>query len=429
VRGLSYWQEIREKDKVELARSEYVAKKPRYVGIEGVGTFATQATTRMVEATYEFAATKFFQHALAMDNNRDSVNKAVIATSQLSPGFRLFKPKDSFEAFFTSLPGLRGSVGFNRSLEQSTLAMPRYYGTIKRSVAMVKEHDRRCGTEVSMEIRPVSVAGGHAGSPQWLLNLELKSLGQDAFKIGLVAIPSDVTSVKVFKEVFPLMNGMGNYGLDCLILWDNSMARIERSVSEQDEIVVRGILTTFTAFSYDPSSPGPGDIWSTLTSESPYIGVAGVMEPLTIMKRTFSKVSDREAAIEAVRRGITRVLEDRRSMLIDANVSRGSIGIIAVSGNIGFNEYYEAVCETLKPRSVTTIFSPSSEESVTVTRFFPIKSCVKSISRLFKTGKAKPAEGLLVPNEIVEQAIEKTWSYVEKTADFAGVEPEELLKG
>lgn len=426
---MSYVQEISEKDKVEVVRSEYVAKKPRYVGVEGVGTFATQVSVRIMNAAYEFAATRFFQHALALDNNMDSVNKAILAASRLRPGFKLFKPKDSFKGFFFTLPGLRGSIGFNRSLDQSTQAMPKYYGTIKRSVAMVFEHNRKCGTQLSMQIRPLSVAGGHAGSPQWLLNLELKSKRLDAFKMGLVAIPSDLTSISVFKKIFPLMNGMGNYGLDCLVIWDNSMATIERSVTEQDEIVVRGLLTTFTAFTHDPSLPGPGDIWNSLTAESPYVGVAGVREPLSIVKKVLGRVSDREAAIEAVRRGVLRVLEDGRSMLIDARLSKGLPSIVAISGNIGLEECMEAVSQTLKPRSVTTIFSPSSDDNITVTRFFPLKSCVKSINRVFKLGGAKPANGLLVPQEVVEEAIEHAWSYVEKTADFIGVEPEELLRG
>ncbi|MEM3646732.1 MAG: hypothetical protein QW334_01110, partial [Thermofilum sp.] len=303
------------------------------------------------------------------------------------------------------------------------------YGTIKRSVAMVEEHDKKCGTQLSMQIRPLSVAGGHAGSPQWLLNLELKSRRLNAFKIGLVAIPSDITSISVFKKIFPLMNGMGNYGLDCLLIWDNSMARVDRNVAEQDEIVVRGLLTTFTAFTHDPSLPGPGDIWNSLSAESKYIGVAGVRESLSIVKKMFTRVSDREAAIEAVRRGIFRVVEDRRNMLIDAKLSKSLQSIIAVSGNVGFQECVEAASETLKPRNTTIIFSPSSDDNVTVTRFFPLKSYVKSINKIFGLGRTKPTNGLLVTQEIVEEAIEHAWSYVEKTADFAGVEPEELLKG
>ncbi|MEM3489543.1 MAG: hypothetical protein QXO75_07830 [Nitrososphaerota archaeon] len=426
---MGYVQEIGEKEKVEIARSEYIAKKPRYVGVEGVGTFATQISAKIMNVVYEFAATKFFQHALALDNNMDSVNKAVLAASKLKPGFRLFKSKDSFKGFFFTLPGLKGSIGFNRSLDQSTEAMPKYYGTIRRSVAMVNEHDKKCGTQLSMQIRPLSVAGGHAGSPQWLLNLELKSMKLDAFKIGLVAIPDDITSINVFRRIFPLMNGMGNYGLDCLIIWDNSKATLERSVAEQDEIVVRGLLTTFTAFTYDPSLPGPGDIWSSLTAESPYIGVAGVREPLAIAKKMFGKVSDREAVIEAVRRGMLRVIEDKRSMLVDAKISKGLPSIVAVSGNIGFEEFREAVGEILKPRNLTVIFSPSSDDSVTVTRFFPLNSYVNSINRIFRLGRTRPANSLLVPQEVVEEAIEHAWIYVEKTADFIGVEPEELLKG
>ena len=426
---MSYVQEIGEKDRVDIARGEYMAKKPRYVGIEGVGTFATQLSTRIMSVAYESGATRFFQHALALDNNMDSINKAVAVASRLKPRFSLFEHKDSFKGFFFTLPGLRGRMGFNRSLEQSTLAMPKYYGTIRRSIALLREHDKKCGTQLSMQIRPLSVSGGHAGSPQWLLNLELKAQRFDAFKIGLIAIPDDITSINVFRKVFPLMNATGNYGLDCLIIWDNSMARMGRSIFEQDEIVVRGLAATFTAFAHDPSQPGPGDIWNALTAESRYMGVAGTREPLAISRRMFSKVSDREVAIEAVKRGILRVVEDRRSMLIDAKVNKGLPSIIAVSGNIGFEEYREAVGETLKPRNTMTIFSPSSDESLTVTRFFPLKSYVKSINRVFKLGRAKPSNGLLVPDEMVEEAIEKTWEYVEKTADFAGITPEELLKG
>lgn len=426
---MSYVQEIGEREKVDVARSEYVAKKPRYIGLEGVGTFATQVSVRIVKAAHEFGATRFFQHALALDNNMDSISKAIIAISRLKPGFRLFKPSDSFNGFFLSLPGLRGSIGFNRSLDQSTEAMPRYYGTIKRVVAMVSEHNRKCGMQLSMQIRPLSVAGGHAGSPQWLLNLELKSRRLDAFKIGLVAIPDDAISINVFRRIFPLMNATGNYGLNCLIIWDNSLATIDRSVAEQDEMVVRGLLTTFTAFTHNPSLPGPGDIWNSLTAESPYIGVAGAREPLNIVKKMLSRISDREAAIEAVRRGILRVIDDRRSMLIDAKLSKGLPSIVTISGNIGFEECMEAISETIKPRGITTIFSPSSDDNITVTRFFPLKSYVKSINRIFKLGRAKPANGLLVPRATVEEAIEHAWSFVEKTADFVGVDPEELLKG
>ena len=426
---MSYIQEIGERDRVEVAKGEYIAKKPRYVGLEGVGTFATQLSVRMMNAIHDFAATKFFQHVLAFDNNIDSVNKAIAAALRLKPGFRLFKPKDSFKGFFFALPGLRGNIGFNRSLEQSTQAMPKYYGTIKRGVAMIDEHDRNCGTQPSMQIRPLSVAGGHAGSPQWLLNLELKPKGLDAFKIGLMAIPDDLTSIDVFKKIFPLMNGTGNYGLNCLIIWDNSMARSDRSIAEQDEIVVRGLLTTFVAFTHNSSLPGPGDIWNSLTTESPYIGVAGTKEPLNIVKKRFSKVSDREAAVEAVRRGIFRVLEDKRSMLIDAKLNKSFPSIIAVSGNVGFGEFAEAVGETIKPKNATILFAPSSDDNVTVTRFFPLKSYVKSINRVFKLGITKPANGLLLPHKVVEKAIEHAWSYVEKTADFVGVESEELLKG
>jgi len=424
---LSYGQEIGESE-VKVAQSEYVAKKPRYVGIEGVGTFATQISAKIVESVYEFGATKFFQHALALDNNLDSVNRAIAATSKLKPGLRLFKPKDSFKGFFVDLPGSRGKIGFNRSLEQSTLSMPRYYGTIRRSVKNIEEHDRKCGTQLSMQIRPTSLSGGHAGSPQWLLNSELRSQRFDAFKIGLATIPNDLVSIQVFKKIFPLMNAMKNYGLDGLIIWDNSMVRPDRSVAEQDEIVIRGLLATFTAFSHDPSLPGPGDIWNALDSESRYIGVAGTKEPLSIAKKILGRVSDREVAIEAVRRGMLKVLEDGKSMLIDAKHEKNSTQLIAVSGNMGFSEYYEAVSEVLKPRSATTIFAPSSDENVTVTRFFPLKSYVKSINRIFQIGRTRPGKGLLVPSEIVDEAIEGVWVYVEKTADFAGVEPEELLE-
>ena len=426
---MSYVQEIGEKESVRLVQSEYIAKKPRYVGIEGVGTFATQISVKIVDVVHQFAATKFFQHALALDNNMDSIHKAVMATSKLKPGFRLFKPRDSFQSFFVQLPGSKGRMGFNRSLEQSTLSMPRYYGTIRRSVGATKEHDGKCGTQLSMQIRPTSLSGGHAGSPQWLMNLELRSQKLDAFKIGLATIPSDVVSMQVFKRVFPLMNAMKNYGLDCWVVWDNSMARVGRSIAEQDEIVVRGLIATFMAFSHDSSLPGPGDIWNALANESPYIGVAGARESLAMTRKLLWRVSDREVAMEAVRRGMLKVLEDKRSKLIDAKSDKGSADVIAVSGNIGFAEYYEATSEVLKPRSVTTIFSPSSDESITVTRFFPLKSYVKSINRIFKTGRTKPNDGLLVPPEVVEEAIEGVWEYVEKTADFVGVQPEELLKG
>lgn len=83
----------------------------------------------------------------------------------------------------------------------------------------------------------------------------------------------------------------------------------------------------------------------------------------------------------------------------------------------------------LKPRSITTIFAPSSDENLTVTRFFPLKSNVKSIDRIFRIGRKKLGSGLLVPSEILDEATESVWEYVEKTADFAGTSPEELLEG
>lgn len=64
-----------------------------------------------------------------------------------------------------------------------------------------------------------------------------------------------------------------------------------------------------------------------------------------------------------------------------------------------------------------------------MTRFFPLNSYIKSINRIFRLGGTRPANSLLVPQEVVEEAIEHAWIYVEKTADFIGVEPEELLKG
>jgi hypothetical protein len=319
-------------------------------------------------------------------------------------------------------------MGFNRSIEESLEAVKVYHGVIREAVSQVKNHDVKCGAYTSFQIRPTSLAGGHAGAPQWLLNLETLMQGLNGIKIGVGAVPRDSASLRIFKQVFPLMLASNRYGFDTWILLDNNLENSFRSVHKQDELLARGIITTLVANSYDQSQPAAGDIWYNLARESQgFIGVAAVEEPLVFRRRFYKpwkKFVHGEVVIEQMRRSILRVIEDPRTRLVDAEPEDDSAQTIAVTGRVNHSHYQKAIEKILFPRNFSTIFAPSKTKSIFVTRLFPAKR-VDSANRLWNLGRNHDT----LPEKIIQNAVTQTWPIVEKTADFAGVGPEVLLEG
>jgi len=422
-------QEIDDGKSLKPNESKTFAKKPRICVAEGVGTFATQTCARLAEIAVEMDATHYMNHVFGLDNDIDSVYRARVRVEALKPKRRLFRRGDRFKAFFQHLPGIKTNVGFNRDLEASLESMPRYYGVLRNWVRIVKEHDKANGIRTMFQLRPTSLSGGHAGSPQWLLNLELRSQGFEGMEIGLITIPKDVVSVSIFKQVFPLMLASKSYGFKASVIWDNSLADSHRTVQKQDEMVLRGIIGLFRTHTWDTTLPGPGDILRVLINESNgFIGIVATEEEITVKRRFRRKISDRDTVIEGVRRGLTRVMNDTRTRLLDAEAEKAIPQFIVVTGNFWPRDYHEALDQALLPRNVTPLLAPSKRSTVTVARFYPLKTATRSINRLWNLPIRKRQQSIL-PDEIIQKSIESVWPLVEKTADFAGVTPETLLEG
>lgn len=424
-------QEIGDGKALKPMESEAFAKKPRICAAEGVGTFATQTCARIAEIAVEMDAAHYMNHAFGLDNDIDSVYRARLRVEALKPKRRdrLFRRGDRFKVFFQHLPGIRTNVGFNRDVEAGLESMPRYYGVLRKWVSVVKEHDKANGIRTIFQLRPSSLSGGHAGSPQWLLNLELRSQGFEGMEIGLITIPRDVVSISVFKRIFPLMLASKSYGFKASVMWDNNLADSQRTVQKQDEMVLRGIIGLFRAHTWDTALPGPGDILRVLTNESNgFIGVAATEEEITVKRRFRRKISDRDTVIEGVRRGLTRVMNDARTRLLDAETEKTSPQFIIVIGNFWPRDYHEALEQALLPRNVTPLLAPSKRNTITVAKFYPSKIAIRSVNRLWNLPVRKNQQSIL-SDEIIQKSMENVWPLVEKTADFAGVTPEDLLEG
>lgn len=422
---------IREQKVKPVSSAEFREQTRFYAGI-GCGTFSMQFTSSLTRCAVEAGASKHLSFMLGLDNNIISVENAVASVARLKPTIRerIRHPlrRRRFRVLYERLPGLRANIGFNRSLEQSLEAVKMYHGVIREAVSQVRNHDVKCGAYTSFQIRPTSLAGGHAGAPQWLLNLETLMQGMNGFKIGVGVIPKDPPSLRIFKQVFPLMLASNRYGYDTWILLDNNLENSFRSIQKQDELLARGIITTLVANSYDQSQPAAGDIWYNLAKESQgFIGAAAVEEPLVFRRRIYKpwkKYVHGEVVIEQLRRSILRVMEDPRTRLVEAEPEEGSMQIIAVTGRANYSHYQKAIDKILFPRNVSTVFTPSKTKSIFVTRFFPAKK-LDSINRLWNLGRNQST----LPDKIIQNAVAQAWPIVEKTADFAGVSPEVLLEG
>jgi hypothetical protein len=374
-------------------------------------------------------------YVLGLDNNMDSVMRARLLTERLKPKLRhrLRHPfqRYYFRAFYDVLPGLQSTFGFNRDLQASLDSVKRYYGTLRDRVQEAKAHDLKCGAHTVVHFRPTSLSGAHAGAPQWLLNLETRVQGLTGFNIGLAAIPNDITSATVFKQVFPLMLASKHYGFDCWVLWDNALATGYRPIHKQDELVARGIIATMVGYTHDAAFPGPGDIWRTLAGEgNGFVGVAAFEEVVGFRRKfpTFwRRVTDRGVITETIRRGLTRVIGDPRAKLVDAS-DGATAQIVTVAGNLHLEDFQRALDDTLLPSNTTIVAAPYKDRAISFARFWPITGNVRSLDRIWALPR-KRRHAELLPSEVLDREIARVWPIVERTAQFAGVTPESLLEG
>src|SRR5436309_1953116 len=371
---------IREPRVNPVSTADFQKQSRFYAGV-GCGTFAVQFETWLTRCAVEGGASKYLTYMLGLDNNITAINAARESAVRLTPTVKEMVrhplTRRKFKVVYERLPGLRTNFGFNRNLEESLGAVKMYHDKIKETVAQVKDHDLKCGAYTSLQIRPTSLAGGHAGAPQWLLNLETSMQGMDGIKIGVGAIPEDIPSQRIFKQVFPLMLASNRYGYDTWILLDNNLGNSFRSTRKQDEQLARGLITTLIANNYDNSQPAAGDIWYNLARDSEgFVGVAAVEENLIFRRRfqkPWKKFVDSEVVVEQIRRGILRVIEDPRTRLVDAEPEKGSMQVITVTGRVNYSHFQKAVEKVVLPKNISCVFAPARTKSIFITRFFPAK--------------------------------------------------------
>lgn len=292
-------------------------------------------------------------------------------------------------------------------------------------VRFAKDYDFVCGNTTAIQFRPTSLSGGHAGAPQWLFNHEMNMQGLNGLRIGLAAIPSEIMSVRIFKQIFPLMLASNRYGFDIWVLWDNNLANLHRPPKVQDQLVMKGLLGTLSAFTWAENQPGPGDIWRALSRESNgFVCASAIEEQIVTNKGNV----DREAVTETIRRGFLRLYNDPKTRLLDAELDK-SLEFIIVVGKINHDDYRAAEDQIVVPKNTIMLYAPCNSNVLTLVKFSALKGRIKSVERLWgidgNNGKGK----YRLPNNITEKAIKELWPMAEKVADYAGVTPEMLLEG
>ncbi len=415
--------------KIVTGRSREFNKPLKIAAVAGCGTFAVQNLVRASKIAVDTGSSGYLTYGIAVDNNLHSVNTANETLRKLRPS--LFKRmtdrfyKYAYQASVEKLPAVRTAIGFDRELEASMDSIKIFRQTINNVVKRAKDYDFVCGNTTAIQFRPTSLSGGHAGAPQWLLNHEMNMQGLDGLRIGLAAIPSEIMSLRIFKKVFPLMLASDRYGFDVWVLSDNNLANLHRPPKVQDELILKGLLGTLSAFTWAENQPGPGDIWRALSRESNgFVSASGVEEQIITNKGRV----DREAVIEAIRRGFLRLFNDPKTQLLDAELGN-SLEFIVVVGNINHDDYSAAVDQIIIPKNTTMLYAPCNSNVITLVRFSALKGSIKSVERLWSLDACNGKGRYKLPNNITEKAIGELWPMVEKVADYAGVTPEVLLEG
>lgn len=420
-------------DRVKVLESKSFFGPTRIGSVAGAGTFATNICSQYASLSVEMGASRYMSYALAYDNNLDNIRRAALTVERLRPPLRrrVIHPlrRNRFKAIFYHLPS-SSSIGFDRDIERSADSIKLYHQCIKDGVKTAAHHELSCGS-APIQIRPCSLAGGHV-VPQWLLNYELMMRNNNPFRIGLASIPHEHTGLALFKQIFPVMLASKRYGFQTWLVWDSNLSNIYRPVRKQDELILKGIIGTFTAYLWESSQPGPGDIWNSLKRESNgFVGAAAVEEDLVIRRRlsTFwKKTSDKDVAVAVTRNLLHKVIDDQKNKLIAADFGSKTPQIVVITGNIRYDDYLRALDQTYLPRNVSTILAPSKSRTAAAIRLVPLSGRIQSLEHLWKLKMKGQAQSYTLPNDITEKAIESIWDVAEKVAEFAGVTPEELLE-
>lgn len=335
-----------------------------------------------------------------------------------------------FKAFFHPLRG-SDRLGFNRDLLECAKSVKRDYRIIREGVAEAKAHDMKCGGNTAIRLKFTSLSGGHPPY-QWVLNHEEAAQGLEGLKLGFTAIPREPSSIPIFRQTFPLMLASKKYGYKGWILTDNNLATMHRPVQKQDELALKTLLASMTAYTYDSSLPGPGDILKTLLNASNgFLSISVLDEPMIVRrtwKRSWRKTGDRTSTVSMLSNMLQKVLFNPSARLIDAEI--GYPQYVFAVGNFKARDFYEALDQTQLPHNVEAIPAPSKSNTITVGRIAPIKGRIQSVERLFHLKDNSPsAARYTLPEEITQKSIEKIWPIVEKVADVVDVSPEAMLEG
>jgi hypothetical protein len=409
-------------------------KPLRFFSATGIGTYSAQGIAKLARLAVESGASRFASYGLGFDANFKSIHTAIEETKLLNRTWKqkLRHPLQRYP-FKVFLHALNGSdrLGFNRDLLECAKSIKKDCRIINRGVAQAKAHDIDCGGNTAIRYKFASMSGGHSPA-QWVLNHEEVAQGLNGFKIGLSAIPKDPSSKPIFKQIFPLMLASKRYGCKGWILTDNNLASSHRPVAKQDELELRTLLAANTAYTYDSSQPGPGDIFKTLLNASNgFLSVSAIDAPLItrrIWKKLWRKRGDRKLTISMLSSMIQQVLFNPKTQLIDAEI--GYPQYIFAVGNFKRNDFYEALDQTQLPHNVEAIPAPSKSATITVGRIAPIKGRIQSVENLFNLENNTPSSTrYTLPEEITQKSIEKLWPIVERVADTLDVSPEDMLEG
>ena len=234
------------------------------------------------------------------------------------------------------------------------------------------------------------------------------------------------------RILLSLMLASKKYGYKGWILTDNNLATMHRSVQKQDELALKTLLASMTAYTYDSSLPGPGDILKTLLNASNgFLSISVLDEPLMVRrtwKRSWRKTGDRTSTVSMLSNMLQKVLFNPSARLVDAEI--GYPQYVFAVGNFKARDFYEALDQTQLPHNVEAIPAPSKSTTITVGRIAPIKGRIPSVERLFHLKDNSPsAARYTLPEEITQKSIEKIWPIVEKVADVVDVSPEAMLEG
>ncbi len=423
---------LRIKDhKIKKIRLISYPRDIRYIAIDGSGTYAVNQQKLAPKIGAMMGTNKFTCFVLGSDNNQSAISTAIAETRM----FVNWKPmplwKNHFRAFFYPLPSLDDVVGgFGRSPETCVESAPRFYPYIKEGVTSAKYHDLLCGAKVSFRIEPYNW-GSHLPA-KMLQDAESRVQGLlRGTRVGLTTIPTEPMALKVFKNWFPTILDSGMFGVEATVISDESMSA-GKTKTEKDEIILKGLIGTGTAFIWDSSLPGYKDVWKILSEQSRLIGVNAVENDIIAWRkpRTFwLKKVDIQVSVIQIRRLIKQTLTDPNSKFVDADIDENTPKVLVVIAKVSRRIFNQAIEESLLPSNIIPLFMPTKSLKITVVLFYPLRGRIRSIEKHFGLERYNPPAPYSLPNTIIKKSIQHTKPTIEKTASVACVSPEFLLNG